>query len=125
MAAAVTELRAGVDNPFRESALGHHLWAKGWRPCSTHACDCGTVTEIKFRAGKDSFCSNKACTRTLLPFWEHPNFKTPLSAWEIWRRIVERKWGVNIGEQAARISYEVKEEMTEDEKERLRLEGLL
>lgn len=29
MAVAVTELRAHVENPFRESSLGYHLWGKG------------------------------------------------------------------------------------------------
>lgn len=122
---AATELRAKVDNPFRESQLGYHLWAKGWRPLEWEDCErCGTRVKVLYERGRELSCTNKECKAAVIYRWEHPNYPMPLDAYEIWRRIVERKWGIDINEQGE-YRHAQTEELTEDEIERLKQEKVI
>lgn len=125
MANVATELRAKVDNPFRESQLGYRLWGKGWRPVEWQDCGkCGTRVKVLYEGGRDLICANKECRKTIVYQWEHSSFPAPLDAYEIWRRIVKKQWGVDINEQGE-YRHAQQEELSEADIERLKQERLI
>lgn len=59
-----------------------------------------------------------------MPMWEHFSWSEPLPAYEIWRRIVQRKWGVDIANQGE-YRHAQAEEVSESEIERLKQERVI
>lgn len=124
MADVATELVAEVVNPFRESQLGYHLWAKGWRPLEWEDCEkCGTRVKVLYEGGRDLSC--KGCKSPVVYRWEHPRYPKPLGAYEIWRRIVKKRWGVDVNEQGEYRHEQREAELTEADIERMKQERLI
>lgn len=117
-------IRAAQANPYRESQLGFHLWAKGWRPAGIQECPrCNIVTAVKINGNREAHCQH--CKAVLAYLWEHDQYPESLLAYEIWRRIVLKQWGVDIARSETERSYFVAEELSEREEERLRQERVL